>query len=346
MRIYCTLFDGGYVARGLVLANSLSEHCSPCRLYILCMDDEAKTLIEQLNIPNVVPISLAKFEKEDSQLAEVKTSRSTVEYYFSCKASLIKYVLMKEPECERVSYLDSDLFFFSDPTQLDKEIADSSVAVIGHRFSPVNQRLYKYGQFNAGWLSVRNDSVGIQCIDWWRNQCVEWCYDYVENDRYADQKYLDKFPALFNSTIVQNIGTNLAPWNIGNHNFTHNDKKIFVDGEEVIFFHFQGVKRLIGSIIESGFASYRQQLSSVVRDYLFVPYMEKWCAAEIKVNKLRHEFNSQKDSKQKGIATKKIRRGSFFRRSRILLTSILLNIRYRTFFIFNCGINKNDNNVD
>jgi len=221
MRIYCTLFDGGYTARGMVLADSLREHCSPCQLYILCMDDDAKTILERLRIPNVVLISLVEFEQEDSQLVEVKKLRSTVEYYFTCKASLIKYVLGENPDCERVTYLDSDLFFFSDPIQLDNEIAASSVAVIDHHFSPGNQRLNKYGRFNAGWLSIRNDITGLQCIEWWRSRCLEWCYDYVDNDRYADQKYLEKFPALFNSIIVHNIGANLAPWNIGNYNFTH-----------------------------------------------------------------------------------------------------------------------------
>src|SRR6185295_10220260 len=144
MRIYCTLFDGGYTARGLALAESLNEHCSPCRLYVLCMDHDAEILLDRLKIPNVVLIPLAELEKEDGQLADVKSTRSTVEYYFTSKASLLRYVLAINPECERVTYLDADLFFFSDPSELDSEIAESSVAVIEHRFLPINQRLYKF----------------------------------------------------------------------------------------------------------------------------------------------------------------------------------------------------------
>lgn len=345
MRIYCTLFDGGYIARGMVLAESLIEHCSPCQLYILCMDEDAEILLEQLKIPNVIPISLVEFEKEDPQLASVKNSRSTVEYYFTCKASLIKYVLSKNPDCERVSYLDADLFFFSDPSKLDKEIADSSVAVIEHRFSSGNQRLYKYGRFNAGWLSVRNDNTGLECVDWWRRHCLEWCYDYVENERYADQKYLDRFPDLFKSLVVKNIGANLAPWNIGNYSFTYNEKRIFVDGEPVVFYHFQGVKRLFGTVVESGLASYRQQLSDIARNNLYVPYMEKWCKAEIKVNKVRQELNNKAYSNHKLTVNQKVKRGSFFRRLRIVLTSILRNLRYRTLFVFRGCISKNEKNA-
>ena len=333
MRIYCTLFDGGYIARGLALIDSLNKHCNPNRLYVLCMDNDAEVLLLELKIPNVIPIRLAELENEDKQLADVKPTRNTVEYYFTCKASLVRYVLAKNTDCERVTYLDADLFFFSDPSQLDNEIAASSVAVIEHRFSSGNQRLYKYGRFNAGWLSVRNDVTGRHCIEWWRSRCLEWCYDYVEGDRYADQKYMDKFPELFNAAIVSNIGANLAPWNIGNYILTHHGEKLSVDRQPVIFYNFQGVKRLFGPLIESGLASYRQQLASVARDYLYAPYLEKWREAEHEVDKIRHELIRQGGKKQLGVFAPKIKRGSFVRRSRILLTSILRNLKYRTLFL-------------
>lgn len=334
MRIYCTLFDGGYIARGLALADSLNKHCNPHRLYILCMDNDAGMLLARLNIPNIILVRLDELEAEDKQLAEVKPTRSTVEYYFTSKASLVRYVLAKNTDCERVTYLDADLFFFSDPAQLDNEIAASSVAVIEHRFSPGNQRLYKYGRFNAGWLSVRNDATGHCCIEWWRSRCLEWCHDYVDGDRYADQKYMDKFPELFHASLVSNIGANLAPWNIGNYILTHHDGEIFVDSQPVIFFHFQGVKRLFGPLVESGLASYRQPLTSVARDALFVPYLEKWREAEHKVVKIRQELIQQGGKKPSGVVAPKIKRGSLVRRSRILLTSILRNLKYRTLFLF------------
>jgi hypothetical protein len=333
MRHYCTLFDGGYTARGLALAESLNEHCSPCRLYILCMDNDAEILLDRLKIPNIILIQLAELEKEDRQLADVKPTRSAVEYYFTNKASLIRYVLAKNPDCERVTYLDADLFFFSDPSELESEIAENSVAVIEHRFSPGNQRLYKFGRFNAGWFSVRNDDTGHRCIEWWRSHCLEWCHDYVEGDRYADQRYMDKMPALFNAAIVSHIGANLAPWNIGNYTLTHIGGKVFVDGQPVIFFHFQGVKRLLGPFVETGLALYRQQLTSVARHALFAPYLEIWREAERKVVNVRQELIHQGANSQSGVITKKIKRGSFVRRSRMLLTSILRSLKYRTLFL-------------
>jgi lipopolysaccharide biosynthesis glycosyltransferase len=333
MRNYCTLFDSGYIARGLTLVNSLNEHCSPCRIFILCMDDEVEILLGKLETLNIIPVRLADLESEDKQLYDVKANRNKVEYYFTCKSSLVRYVLAKNTEFERVTYLDADLFFFSDPSELDDEIAQSSVAVIEHRFSTGNLRLYKYGRFNAGWISVRNDVAGHNCLDWWRSRCLEWCHDFVEGDRYADQKYMDKFPELFNAAIVGNIGANLAPWNIGNYNLTYEDGNLFVDRQPVIFYHFQGVKRIYGSLIESGLASYRQQLGAVAREHLYMPYMEKWHEAERKVDKIRQGLTNQAGIEQLGASAQKIKRGTFARRSRILLTSILRNLKYRTLFL-------------
>lgn len=341
MRIYCTLFDGGYIARGLALAGSLNEHCRPFELYILCMDDDAGLLLAQLEMPNVVPVRLAELEGEDKLLADIKPTRNTVEYYFTCKASLVRYVLAKNADCERVTYLDADLYFCSDPSGLDDEIAASSVAVIEHRFTPVNQRLFKYGRFNAGWLSVRNDAAGRECIDWWRSRCLEWCYDYVKGDRYADQKYMDRFPELFNAAIVANIGANLAPWNIGNYTLTYQGGKLFVDDQQLVFYHFQGVKHLFGSLVESGLASYRQSLSPVARDYLYLPYLEKWCEAELKVENIRQEMVRRGEMKAAGTTGSANKRGSMVQRSRILLTGILRNLRYRTLFL-SSGRLRND----
>ena len=298
------------------------------------MDMDAWAVLNRLNLPNTILIQLDELEAVDIKLAKARPTRNSVEYYFTSKASLLKYVLSKNKDCERVTYLDADLYFFSNPTQLDNEIGMSSVAIIEHRFSPKNLHLNKFGRFNAGWLSIRNDMVGRQCIDWWRNRCLEWCYDYIESDRYADQKYLDKMPELFNATIVSNIGANLAPWNIGNFNLSYKDESFFVDSQPVIFFHFQGLKRLFGPYIESGLALYHEKLTSISRDYLFIPYMNSWCEAEQRVIEVRQKIIESEKKLQSDIRVTKVSRGSFVLRSSIVLRSILRNLSHRTIFIF------------
>ena len=52
----------------------------------------------------------------------------------------------------------------------------------------------RFGKFNVGWLTFKNDEIAIKCLKNWGNNCINWCYDYVEDNKYADQKYLDDWP--------------------------------------------------------------------------------------------------------------------------------------------------------
>jgi hypothetical protein len=68
----------------------------------------------------------------------------------------------------------------------------------------------------------------------------------LEGDRFADQKYLDRFPTLFEGVLVlDNPGANLAPWNMGRHRLTEEDGRILVDGQPLIFYHFHNFKRAL-----------------------------------------------------------------------------------------------------
>ena len=72
----------------------------------------------------------------------------------------------------------------------------------------------RFGIYNVGWVSVRRRDDGIAALRWWRERCIEWCYDRVEGDRFADQRYLDRLPELFAGVhVIEHLGANLAPWN-------------------------------------------------------------------------------------------------------------------------------------
>src|SRR6185437_11052716 len=132
--------------------------------------------------------------------------------------SLLDWLLRTRAEIEILSYLDGDLYFFSDPEPIFESFKAFSSLVIAHRFHPRRKFMEVYGLYNVGWLSFRRDTDGLACLAWWRDRCIEWCYDFVEADRYADQKYLNQFPLLFgNLKIIEHKGANLAAWNLRNY---------------------------------------------------------------------------------------------------------------------------------
>ncbi len=271
---FCTYFDVNYLSRGLALHRSLSEVCGDFELFVLCMDSAAYDSLKELRLPRITPIMLDALEEADPDLLHSKNNRSKIEYYFTCTPALPRYIMNRRNEVDLITYLDADLFFFSDPAPLFDELGNGSVAIVGHRFPASLRDREQYGIYNVGWLSFRRDDAGLECLEWWRARCIEWCYDRVEGNRFADQKYLDDWPERFRNVVVlKHAGANLAPWNLGNHSVTAKAHKVTVDGSPLVFFHFHGLKQVGRWLYDPGWKEYGISPSEVLRSRIYLPYI-------------------------------------------------------------------------
>jgi hypothetical protein len=276
MRYFCTYFDSGFFVKGLALYQSLVRFASPFRLWVLCFDDFTYKTLQDLKLVEVVPISLKDFETGDEKLLQAKANRSRIEYYFTCTPSLPLYVLKNYPQVDLITYVDADLFFFSDLSPIYEELGNNSILIIGHRFSPRLKRLEVYGFYNVGFLSFRRDNMGLQCLHWWRKHCIEWCYDRVKDGRFADQKYLDDWPTSFSDVVVlQHKGANLAPWNVANYSLELEKGKVLIDSEPLVFFHFHGFKKIGRLLYDPNLASYGVPSNSMIKRHIYNPYLRE-----------------------------------------------------------------------
>ena len=276
MRYFCTYFDQRYLPHGLALYESLKQHCPEFRFWILCLDRQTHEVLSALMLPKVSLIKLEEFERDDSFLQEAKANRSLVEYYFTCTPSLPLFVLRNNPKVDLITYLDADLFLFSSVEPLFSEIADRSIAIIAHKFPARFRQAERFGIFNVGWVTFRRDDEGFSCLQRWRAQCLEWCSDRNDDDRFADQKYLDDWPARFQNLIVlQHKGANLAPWNLANYKMSFRPGAVYVDDEPLIFFHFQGLKQISGHLYDNQFKHYGVTASKLIVRRIYAPYVQK-----------------------------------------------------------------------
>jgi hypothetical protein len=285
-RVYCTYFDHNYLSRGLALYYSLQRHAPGARLWVLCLNDACYQTLVALDLPNLIPRSLAAFEAADPEVAATRPTRSTLEYYFTCSPAWILFVLSNEPDAEWVTYLDSDLFFFERPDAIYDELGAAAVAIIPHRYHAKIERLRKFGTYNVGWVGARNDADGIAIIKWWRERCIEWCHDYVDGNRFADQGYLDSFSGLSPRVrAIKNVGANLAPWNVGNYEIEFRNGKVVIDAvNPLIFFHFQGLRKGWGWFIFSSHRRFRAPTTRDVRNHIYKPYIAELLAIEKEID--------------------------------------------------------------
>lgn len=275
MRHYCTLFDRNYLARGLALHRSLLRHGGEFKLHVLCLDVPTLEALSALSLAGVEPISIDTLERWDPGLLSVRPSRSPAEFYFTCKPILLGYLLERHPDAQRLSYLDSDLFFFSDAASAEHEFEDHPIALSPHRFSPQNADRVRYGQFNAGWISVSANREGRRFVAWWRDRCIEWCHVVVEDTRFGDQKYLDRVPELFPGTAVVSGAINVGPWNLDPRVVQFAAGRVTVAGRELVLFHFHGIQRMLFNVYDCGLHEYRVELCPEVKEGIYRPYIRE-----------------------------------------------------------------------
>ncbi len=248
----------------------------PFRLWVLCFDNPTYEMFRKLSLPHVNPILLSDFECGDEQLLKAKGNRSMIEYYFTCTSSLPIYIFKNYPDVDIITYIDADLFFFSKPSPIYEEMGGNSVLIIGHRFPSYLGHLKMYGIYNVGFLSFRRDDAGQACLNRWREQCLEWCYDRLEDGRFSDQKYLDDWPANFSSVAVLRYkGAGLSPWNLANYHLEMDNGQVVVDKEPLIFFHFHDLKQVRQWLYDPCLTQYRVHVSSFLKRYIYGPYIKE-----------------------------------------------------------------------
>ena len=275
MYYFCTYFDNHYLPKGMALYQSLTQQCPSFQLWILCMDRVCYDILLNIKLPNVHLIPLEDLEAGDEELLRAKENRSLIEYYFTCTPSLPLFVFNRCPEVDQITYLDADLFFFNSPMPLYDEIGIHSIAIVEHRFPPhLRHKAEIHGIYNVGWLSFKRDEHALACLQWWREQCIEWCYDRVEDGRFADQKYLDTWPDRFPGVVIlRHKGANLAPWNVSNYMIREDRGCVWVDEQPLIFFHFHRLNKMKAWLYNHNLAIYGAKLSPSVLRSIYAPYI-------------------------------------------------------------------------
>lgn len=257
---YCTLFDSHYLSRGLAMYQSLIKHCDKFHLYIYAFDDLSYEILKNLELSHATVISLYDFE--DDRLLAVKATRTTGEYCWTCTPSVIKFSI-EHFGLNSCTYLDADIYFFSDPTVLIEEMGEKSILITEHRYTPKYDQSNTSGIYCVQFMTFKRDANGMEALSWWRESCLEWCYARFENGKFGDQKYLDDWPERFSGVhILQHIGGGVAPWNVQQYSSSKLE-------DEAIFYHFHGLRFLDKNIVDLG----NYNISKHAKEIIYHPYL-------------------------------------------------------------------------
>lgn len=284
MNYFCTYCDQGYAARMLCLHRSLQRTGEPFKLFVLCFDAATAGVVAAAGDPSLVAIPLEKVLAADPGYAAVRGQRTRIEFYFTSTPVIVRHCFAREPAAEWMTYLDADLYFFGPASAVMAEQAGGSVGIVPHRFTARSQRSARNGTYNVGWVSFRRDTNGLACLDWWRERCLEWCFDRVEGKRFADQGYLDDFPVKFGGVrILEHPGINAAPWNLEPGEVTAASGQPYLSGRPVLFYHYQGIREVTAGWFDPGLRNYHVPLTPDIRDLIYLPYLRELAATQARL---------------------------------------------------------------
>lgn len=237
MEHFVTLFDRHYLHLGLCLYASLTRHCKNSCLWVIAMDEEVEQALSSLNLDNIKIIPLKEIETKDLLIA--KAERSRVEYFWTLSAFTFETVFQRNISANRVTYIDADCYFFDNPSILLKEMEqhNAHALITEHAYDPRYDQSKNSGKYCVQFVTICNTPNGKKIMKWWQSRCIEWCYDRVEDEKFGDQKYLEKWPTLFGADVHVLIAKHrtLAPWNV--QYFTNLNY-----GNEPVLFHFHGLR--------------------------------------------------------------------------------------------------------
>ena len=270
---YCSTFSKGYAYRGLLLYNSLLRWDQDFHFFMICLDDEVKKLYDQMNLKKATLLSMADIEKDDRQLLAVKETRNEQEYAWTSKASVMLYILKHFRETDHILWLDGDTFFFSSPEPIFAEWGSDSILLTEERWGKADQyKIDRYGRFNTGLMGFKKDEHALQCLNWFRNRLLEWCYNKYENNLWSDQVYVNDWLERFNHVgVIKNMGVNVTPPIIMDNEVTKNGNHVYVDGDRLIFYHFTKFTYYDGNEFE--LCRYVQHFSDDVVKWIYLPYI-------------------------------------------------------------------------
>ena len=277
--IFCTLFDSNYLDKGLALYKSLKSHTKTFKIYILTMDEKSNDILNSLHLENVVIIELFSFIKK-MKLEKAYKNRTKAEFCWTCTSHLIDYVLtiFNEKIC---TYIDSDLYFYSDPSCLIDEIGKKTVQIVEHRFT--NSLSDKFalqtsGKYCVQFNTFKNEKNALDLLRWWEAKCIESCSQSGKDGVMGEQYYLNGWEKYNFVSILKNLGGGVAPWNIGQYRLVNKVNDAFFLKKrsivfKLVFYHFHNISYL--SKTKANIAVFHRRLRTDKKlvEKIYFPYL-------------------------------------------------------------------------
>lgn len=159
--------------------------------------------------------------------------------------------LLREPDVERVIYLDPDMVLFSRIDDIVSVLDTANIALTPHQTEPETTLeaiedneicSLKHGIYNLGFIAVSNTEESRRFAKWWSDRVYHYCVADIPNGLFTDQRWIDFAPVFFEGVhILKSPRFNVATWNLTTRKLAGDETRGYtVNGEPLGFYHFTG----------------------------------------------------------------------------------------------------------
>ena len=235
---FVTFFNKKYLLAGLTLVDSIVAQMPESKIYVMPLDIQSTQICSEkfISTENVVVLDNTEILTKIQYFAS--KGRSLPEAIFSVKPEIILKAFSKISEDDLLIYCDADIFFFSN---LKLEISKRLGLVVSkHIFSKTLAHHKEYGEYNAGLVGFKKNSIGLGILKEWIELCHEKCSLVPSEDHFADQKYLGRlFAENPSSLCLERYGVNQSLWALSDNSSIRQNS---INGDPLVCFHFHGFK--------------------------------------------------------------------------------------------------------
>jgi hypothetical protein len=251
MTIVYTICTISYSSQAYLLAQTLLKHNSDCK-FVIGLVGGGKNHLEA-----IFPKSVDIIEVKDLQILvfnEMQARYKIYELCFSLKPYTALYLLNEYKNCDKILYLDSDIYVFSSFNIILQQLDNCSILLSSHSNSPYKKHtkaergILTGGNFNAGFIAIRRTNESIAFLQWWAEKLVNECLGLV-----GDQVWLNLVPLYFADVMIErNIGVNLGHWKLHEINTINLQSGcIYINNTPLIFYHYSAFDYYINNNISN-----------------------------------------------------------------------------------------------
>ncbi|MGE3807647.1 MAG: hypothetical protein AB7K24_23540 [Gemmataceae bacterium] len=239
----CSVISKRSLAKARVLAESLRAYQPQIPYHVLLVDH-----VDGCFRPDNEPFQLVTLDELGlpGQLGYC-FQYTPLELCCFCKPYFMSY-LFRRQFASKLIYLDADILLLHALDEIPRLLDRYSILLTPHLDRPYDddkqpdeESILRAGVHNAGFLGLAHCDETQRFLDWWCSRLRTGCVVDLPRGLFADQKWLDLVPGLFqNAHVLRDPGYNVAYWNLHSRTLTIQAGQICVNGGPCYFFHFSG----------------------------------------------------------------------------------------------------------